>query len=132
MAIVGAVALLITLVALGAFFLYRSLPGGGSAAIAPVAPDSADSTTARSATDMKVLYIKVTGADTHVQVRVPGGEVVTDAVMRQGQYASYSQPTLDVTIDDPASVEVFVNGKERDVSGKDSGYSFTVDTDSVG
>ncbi|WP_342751416.1 RodZ domain-containing protein [Murinocardiopsis flavida] len=124
--------LLITLVALGAFFLYRSLPGSGSASVVPIAPGSADDATVQSTVDMKVLYIKVVGDDTHVQVRVPGGEVVTDTVMRQGQYASYSQPTLDVTIADPGAVEVYINGEERDMSDKDPGYSFKVDTETVG
>lgn len=130
MAIAGAVVLLVTLVVLGAYFLYRSLPGNSGEAVGPGADGGASAQSA--GTDMKVLYIKVVGEATHVQVRVPGGEVITDTEMSPGQYAAYSQPRLDVTIGEPSEVQVFVEGEERDISGKDPDYSFRVETENAG
>jgi hypothetical protein len=125
LAIVGAVVLLITLVALGGYFLYRSLPGNTAAGAPDAAGTAAD---ARSdATEMGTLHIRVTGDSSDVLVRVPGGEVVTDTTMRRGEHADFDQPELDVTIGDPAAVEVYVYGELQDISGKEPGYSFSVE-----
>ncbi|MFC3998079.1 RodZ domain-containing protein [Nocardiopsis sediminis] len=123
MAIVGAVVLLITLVALGGYFLYRSLPGNSAAAVPSDVGTSADAQS--ESTQMETLYIKVIGDSSDVLVRVPGGDVVTDTTMQQGQFVSFDHPRLDVTIGDPEAVEVYVNGEYQDVTGKAAGYSFT-------
>ncbi|ASU81570.1 DUF4115 domain-containing protein [Nocardiopsis gilva YIM 90087] len=126
MAIVGAVVLFITLVVLGGYFLYRSLPGNaGSGVVSEGAGTSAD---ARSETaKMEMLYVKVIGDSSDVLVRIPGGEVLTDVTMEQGQYVSFDQPSLDVTIGSPDAVEVYVNGELQDIAGEEPGYTFSAE-----
>jgi len=34
---------------------------------------------------------------------------------------------LEVTVEDPTAVEVFVNGEERDLSDRDPEFSFSID-----
>lgn len=115
--------LLVILVVLGGYFFYRSLPNsddvvvpGDSGALA--APDT-------DATAMKTLYIRVTGESSDVLVRIPGGKVLLDTTMVRGQHVSYAEPKMDVTLGEPSAVEVYVNGDPRDVSGEESGYTFT-------
>lgn len=133
MAIAGAIALLVILVVLGGYFFYRSLPGnsevlvpnesGGSLS----APQQLDA----SATEkQKALYIRVVGESSDVLVRVPGGEVLIDTTMTQGEYVSYDKPRMDVTLGDPSAVEVYVNGRPKDVSNEGPGYTFTVESES--
>ncbi|GLU49757.1 hypothetical protein Nans01_41080 [Nocardiopsis ansamitocini] len=115
--------LLITLVALGGYFFYRSLPGNGDRVVPN--ESSALATTKTDIGDMQVLYIRVVGEASEVLVRVPGGEVLTDTTMTKGQHVTYARPRLDVTIGDPAAVEVYVNGRPKDVSGEAPDYTFT-------
>ncbi|TQN33526.1 uncharacterized protein DUF4115 [Haloactinospora alba] len=126
MAIVGVVVLFITLVALGGYFLYRSLPGTGDAN-GPDEPGTAADTQSVSSDD--VLYITVVGDASDVLVRVPGGEVLTDSTMNNGEHVRYDEPRLDVTIGDPGAVRVYVNGQEKDISDKDSDHSFSVEAE---
>lgn len=119
--------LLIILVVLGGYFFYRSLPGNGDLMV----PDEsgAFATPSTVASDMKVLYIRVIGESSDVLVRVPGGEVLVDTTMDQGQYVTYAQPRMDVTLGDPTAVEVYVNGEPKDVSKEEPGYTFTAVAD---
>ncbi|WP_425567433.1 RodZ domain-containing protein [Salinactinospora qingdaonensis] len=127
LAIVGVVVLFIALVVLGGYFLYRSLPGNGELV---VPDDSAALTQPEETAAASSLYIRVLGESSDILVRVPGGKVLTDTTMQQGQYVTYDQPRLDVTIGAPGAVEVFVNGQEREVADEPPGYSFTVKADS--
>ncbi|UOE22139.1 DUF4115 domain-containing protein [Thermobifida halotolerans] len=126
MAIAGAIVLLVTLVVLGGYFFYRSLPGNSDVLVpsesgalsAPSEPDA-------SAEDTEVLRIQVVGESSDVLVRIPGGEVLIDTTMTQGEYVSYDKPRMDVTLGTPSAVEVRVNGDPRDVSEEDPDYTFT-------
>ncbi|WP_150241710.1 RodZ domain-containing protein [Nocardiopsis quinghaiensis] len=124
MAIVGAVLLLVTLLALGGFFLYRSLPSTDVSANA-----SGTASEGEEPENMGVLYIRVIGESSEVFVRVPGGDVLMDQNMSQGQSVNYNQADegLEVTIGDPSAVEVFVNGEQRDISDESADHSFTID-----
>ncbi|TDQ52937.1 uncharacterized protein DUF4115 [Actinorugispora endophytica] len=115
--------LLVILVVLGGYFFYRSLPGNSDL----VVPDESGALASPEtvASDMKVLYIRVTGESSDVLVRVPGGEVLIDTTMAQGQYVTYAQPRMDVTLGDPAAVEVYVNGEPKNVKEEAPGYTFT-------
>ncbi|MFI6576709.1 RodZ domain-containing protein [Nocardiopsis sp. NPDC050513] len=124
MAIVGAVLLLAALVALGGYFLYRSLPSDGTSVSANASEASAD---VEEPENMGVLYVRVIGESSNVFVRVPGGDVLHDQVIRQGGSITFAQAPLEVTIGDPAAVEVFVNGSQRDISDRSEDYSFTID-----
>ncbi|WP_184585347.1 DUF4115 domain-containing protein [Lipingzhangella halophila] len=125
MAMASVVVLLITLVALGGYFLYRSLPGNTDAVVNPDASSQAGAQSQADAVESHVLHIVVVGESSEVLVRVPGGEVLTDTEMEDGEHVSFDQPKLDVTIGDPAAVEVHVNGEPKDISGEEPGYSFT-------
>ncbi|MDA8370655.1 MAG: DUF4115 domain-containing protein [Nocardiopsaceae bacterium] len=125
MAIAGAIALFITLVALGGYFLYRSLPGDGQAATPEGSGTSADAQS--DSVEMGAVYIKVIGESSDVIVRVPGGEVLTDTTMGQGEFVSFDHSTLDITIGDPSAVEVYIRGERHDLSDREPGYSFTVE-----
>jgi len=126
MAIVGAVLLLVTLLALGGFFLYRSLPGTGTSVSANASGAAAEG---EEPENMGVLHIRVVGESSDVFVRVPGGDVLLDQEVTHGQSVNYASAEggLEVTIGDPAAVEVFVNGSQRDVADREPGYSFTID-----
>jgi len=129
-AIAAAVALFVVLVALGGFFLYNSLPGNASPA-QPSAP-AADSAEEVGEGDDSVLYIKVVGDSSDVLVRIPGGEVLTDTTMTQGQYLSYDHDAMDVTVSDPEAVDVYVNGELKDLSEAEAGKSFLVENGAAG
>lgn len=123
MAVVGAVVLLVTLLALGGFFLYRSLPGTSvSANASGTAAESEDPE------NMGALYIRVVGESSDVFVRVPGGDVLMDQNMSRGQSVNYAEAGegLEVTLGDPGAVEVFVHGDQHDVADEEPGYSFAV------
>lgn len=125
MAIVGALVLFVTLVVLGGYFLYRSLPGN-SGVVVPNASSASAEPADRD--EMGVLYIRVIGESSNVFVRIPGGDVLTDQEIRQGHSVNYTDADsgLEVTIEDPAAVEVYVHGEKRDLSGEEGGYSFSV------
>ncbi|GAB3742072.1 RodZ domain-containing protein [Nocardiopsis nanhaiensis] len=125
MAIVGVVMLLVTLVALGGYFLYRSLPGTDTSVSANASEAAADGADAE---DMGVLHIRVVGESSDVFVRVPGGDVLLDQELSQGSSVDYpdNDNGLEVTIADPAAVEVYVSGEQRDISEHESDYSFTL------
>nr|WP_246422508.1 RodZ domain-containing protein [Nocardiopsis mwathae] len=114
------------MVVLGGYFLYQSLPASSSNAV--ISEGSETSADARSeAAKQEVVYVKVLGDSSDVLVRVPGGDVLTDVTMRQGQYVSFDEPSLAVTIGDPDAVEVYVNGERMNVSGEEPGYTFTAE-----
>ncbi|WP_087097713.1 RodZ domain-containing protein [Nocardiopsis sp. JB363] len=125
MAIVGAVLLLVTLVALGGYFLYRSLPGTGTGVSANASEAAAEPV---ASDDMGALYIRVVGESSDVFVRVPGGDVLLDQELQQGNSVHYPDNAqgLEVTIGDPSAVEVYVNGVEQDVSDRDPDHGFTL------
>ncbi|GAA1755107.1 hypothetical protein GCM10009834_10500 [Streptomonospora arabica] len=126
-AIGGVIVLFITLVILGGFFLYKSLPSGSDAA---AVPEGAAGTTADAqAEEMQTgtLYIRAVGESSEVVVTVPGGDVLADTTLRTDEYLSFTEErTLSVTIGRPSEVEVYVHGERRDVAGEDPGYSFAV------
>lgn len=126
MAIVGAVVLLVALVALGGYFLYQSLPGTNTSVSANASETSVDG---EEPENMGALYIQVVGESSNVFVRVPGGDVLLDYDLKQGQSVNYNdaEDGLEVTIEDPTAVEVFVHGEEHDVSDQDAEHSFTID-----
>ncbi|MGW5876805.1 RodZ domain-containing protein [Nocardiopsis terrae] len=125
MAIVGAVVLLVTLVALGGYFLYRSLPGTGDSVSANASEAAAEGV---DTDEMGVLFIRVVGESSDVFVRVPGGDVLLDQELAQGHSVNYPDNTdgLEVSIGDPAAVEVYVNGTQRDISDRSPGHTFTL------
>ena len=126
MAIVGAVVLLVALVALGGYFLYRSLPGTNTSVSANASEASVDG---ERPENMGALYIQVVGESSDVFVRVPGGDVLLDYELKQGQSVNYNdaEEGLEVIIEDPTAVEVFVHGEEQDISDQDADHSFTID-----
>lgn len=128
-AIGGVIVLFITLVVLGGYFLYRSLPSGNDAA---AVPENAGGTTAApqgEAVQTGTLYLRVTGESSKVVVRVPGGDVLTDTTLTTDEYISFDESqVLNVTIGSPSEVEVYVHGDRQDVSEEDAGYSFTVES----
>ncbi|QBI56532.1 hypothetical protein EKD16_23930 [Streptomonospora litoralis] len=126
LAIGGVIVLFITLVVLGGYFLYRSLPSDGAAAV----PENAGTSADQQADDVRTgtLYIRVIGDASDVVVRVPGGDVLADTTLRTDEYVSFDESqTLNVTIGSPGEVEVYVHGDRQDVSGENPGYSFTVE-----
>ncbi|MFW5415167.1 DUF4115 domain-containing protein [Nocardiopsis sp. CNT-189] len=129
-AIAAAIALFVALVALGGFFLYNSLPG--NAAPAQPSEPAADGAEEVGDADDSVLYIKVVGDSSDVLVRIPGGEVLTDTTMTQGQYLSYDHDAMDVSVSEPDAVEVYVNGELKDLAGQEAGKSFLVEGGSPG
>ncbi|GAA0969078.1 hypothetical protein GCM10009555_015520 [Acrocarpospora macrocephala] len=48
-----------------------------------------------------------------VFVRVPGGDILTDQELTQGQRVRHFEPELDVVLDDAGTVQVEENGKAR-------------------
>ncbi|SIO86099.1 hypothetical protein BQ8420_10280 [Nocardiopsis sp. JB363] len=78
--------------------------------------------------DMGALYIRVVGESSDVFVRVPGGDVLLDQELQQGNSVHYPDNAqgLEVTIGDPSAVEVYVNGVEQDVSDRDPDHGFTL------
>src|SRR5699024_10974869 len=107
MAIVGAVVLLVALVALGGYFLYRSLPGTNTSVSASACEASVHS---ERPENMGALYIQVVGESSHVFVRVPCRDVLLDYELKQGQSVNYNDAEggLEVIVADPTAVEVFV------------------------
>lgn len=128
MAVVGAVVLLVTLVALGGYFLYQALPGNSGTDVGANASGAAAE--GEEPENMGALYIRVIGESSNVFVRVPGGDVMHDQEIRQGSsisYASVPDEGLEVTISDPAAVELYIHGEERDISDRGADYSFNID-----
>lgn len=125
MAIVGAVVLLVAMVALGGYFLYQSLPSNASSVSVNASEAAAQSV---DPDDMGVLHIRVVGQSSDVFVRVPGGDVLLDQELAQGSSVTYpdNDQGLEVSIGDPTAVEVHVNGVQRDVSDRAPGHSFTL------
>ncbi|MDT0301824.1 RodZ domain-containing protein [Streptomonospora wellingtoniae] len=126
-AIGGVIVLFITLVILGGFFLYKSLPSGSDTA---AVPEGAAGTTADpQAEEMPTgsLYIRAVGESSEVVVTVPGGDVLADTTLKTDEYLSFTEErTLSVTIGRPSEVEIYVHGERQDVEGEDPGYSFAV------
>ncbi|MFC3522508.1 RodZ domain-containing protein [Streptomonospora nanhaiensis] len=126
LAIAGAIVLFITLVILGGYFLYRSLPAGNPDSAVPESADTAAAQAGEVTTG--TLYIEVVGESSDVLVRVPGGDVLTDAAMGRGEYVTFDESRpLSVTIGDPSAVELYVHGEPRDISGEEPGHTFTVE-----
>lgn len=126
MAIVGAVTLVLVLVVLGGFFLYRSLPvGSGGEATGSEAMASEPDAPPEDAS----LYIRVVGEGTDILVREAGGAVLTDTTVETGQHVTYRQPNLEVRIGTPNAVEVYVYGERLDVSKEQPDHSFSVRPD---
>ena len=126
MAIVGAVVLLVTMLALGGFFLYRSLPGSSGSSVSANASGAAN----EDETPKGAFFVRVIGESSRVFVRIPGGDVLHDQEVRQGSFLTYEEIPeggIEVTIGDPSAVELFVDGIKRDVADRDADYSFTVD-----
>ncbi|QVQ54978.1 DUF4115 domain-containing protein [Spiractinospora alimapuensis] len=125
MAIAGAVLLLVTLVALGGFFLWQSIPSSNSAVLDDAAemsssdPDPGDTT----------LYLRVVGDSSDVLVRESGGQVLTDTTLGHGQYVSYDHPSMEVHISDPGAVEVYTNGELQDLSDEPDDATLSVRAD---
>ncbi|MDS1271498.1 DUF4115 domain-containing protein [Lipingzhangella sp. LS1_29] len=126
LAITGAVLVVLVLVVLGAFFLYRSVMGPGTANMPEGDEVMAE---AEDEEDLGTLHVRVTGSSTEILVRVTGGEVLTDTSMSTGEYVTYDEPQLDVTISEPDAVEVFVNGEPYDLDTEAEEYSFSVRPD---
>nr|WP_156000932.1 RodZ domain-containing protein [Streptomonospora sp. PA3] len=126
-AIGGVIVLFITLVVLGGFFLYKSLPSGNDAAAVPEgAGEEADPQA--EALETGTLFVRVIGESSDVVVRVPGGDVLADTTLTTDEYLSFDESRiLNVTIGRPSEVEVYVHGEHRDISDEDAGYSFTVE-----
>jgi hypothetical protein len=123
LAIAAAVVLVVALVVLGGFFLWRSLPGTGSAFLDQGPVSNSDDATPQEA----VLHVQGISGSTHLLVRETGGQVLTDTVLGEGQYVSFDAPSMDVRIEDPATVEVHANGELMDLTAEDGEAAFTVE-----
>lgn len=126
-AIGGVIVLFVTLVILGGFFLYKSLPSGNDSA---AVPENAGTNADPQGQDVEtgVLYVRVTGESSDVVVRVPGGDVLADTTLKTDEHLSFDEEQpLNVTIGKPGEVEVYVHGERRDIADEDPGYSFSVE-----
>lgn len=61
-----------------------------------------------------------------VFVRVPGGDILIDRDLTQGEQASYFEPELDVVLADGSVVQVFENGELRAPGAPGERESFSV------
>lgn len=113
LAIAGAVLLVLALVVLGGFFLYRSVTGTGAASM----PGGDEETMADTETEEELgaLHMRVTGSSVDILVRIAGGEVLTDTTMSTGEYVTFDESQLEVTLSDPGAVEVLVHGEPHDM-----------------
>jgi hypothetical protein len=68
------------------------------------------------------LAIEVTGPQSLVFVRRPGGEVLVNQTLTTGQSVHFDRPPFDVVIGDPSAAKVYVHGRLRPVGPA----SFTV------
>lgn len=125
LAIAGAVLLLVTLVALGGYFLWQSIPSSNSAVLDDADEMSSSSPDPGDAT----LFVRVVGESSDVLVRETGGQVLTDATLGHGQYVNYDHPSMEVHISDPGAVEVYTNGELYDLSGETDDVSLSVRED---
>jgi hypothetical protein len=110
--------LVLTLIVIGLMALFGSLssteeevPEDPSvAATTEIAPPPAGDSRAEPAT----LEVECVAEQCpKVFVRVPGGDVLLDREMAQGERVSFTEPKLDVVLDDAATVRVLVNGEPR-------------------
>jgi hypothetical protein len=61
------------------------------------------------------LTITVTGAESLVFVRRPGGEVLVNQTLTSGQSVHFTGPPFDVVLGDAKAVTVYVRGRPRAV-----------------
>ncbi|GII94668.1 hypothetical protein [Sinosporangium siamense] len=101
----GALAVLV-LVGLGARAVFWS--------DGPAGEDISDIATSASSTSTPTLRLECLQAECgKVLVRVPGGDILQNRTMHDGEQIDYYEPRLDVVLDDSGSVNVEVNGVPR-------------------
>ncbi|GII53780.1 hypothetical protein Pth03_21690 [Planotetraspora thailandica] len=125
-----AVIVLLALIGVGARALFSSLDS--SSAPVPDTPSAPASPSSEPATPPeKVPTVQlVCQADLcPVFVRVPGGDVLIDRDMTRGEQASYSNPELDVVLDDAGTVRVYENGTPREQGAQGERQEFMVKRD---
>lgn len=115
-----AIVLVIALLVIGGRALFSSLDTP-----APSSPSPPAATTPTAAPP--TLRIECV-ADTCplVVVRVPGGDVLQNREMTKGEVVSYTEPELDVVIEDAATVRVTENGVPRPQGKPGQQEEFTV------
>ncbi|MBP2708469.1 hypothetical protein JOL79_32285 [Microbispora sp. RL4-1S] len=127
--VVLAVALLLALLALGVKSLMATL--GSGTAPATATPSSSPSVTPAgsprpTAPQVPTLRIVCQADRCPVFVRIPGGNVLIDRDLTRGEQASYSDPELDVVIEDSGAVRVEENGTPRPPGQPGERQSFSV------
>jgi hypothetical protein len=105
LAILGVAVLLV----IGARALVSSL-NSGDAAPSIAAPLT---TPLEAATRPPTLRIDCLAVSCPAFVRVPGGDILTDRNMAQGEQATFFEPELEVVLTDAGAVQVYVNGQQR-------------------
>jgi hypothetical protein len=102
----------ITLAGVGGTALFLAL-SSASPQSAPATPSASSAPATPSASEVvsgKTLSLKIIGSECHVFVRIPGGEVLLDRVLRHGEWARFDDPQLDVVLTDGSAAEVYLNG----------------------
>lgn len=139
---VGAVVLLLVLIGVAVFALRNALttkpsaPGQTKSQAATVATTPADgkpsaaqsgqpTSNGHDAAAAPTLQLSVTGAQSRVFVRIPGGDVLLDDTLTHGRHAEFNQPALDVVIYDAGAVKVVVDGKQRPMGQSGQREQFT-------
>ncbi|WP_245930042.1 DUF4115 domain-containing protein [Allonocardiopsis opalescens] len=117
---------LLALLAIGATAMLGLFSADGGASAEAVGGSESELSGAAASAQGHSLYIRVTGESTSLFVRVPGGDVLSDTTVHSGELLVFDQDELDVTIGDPAAVEVYVNGRLVDIADQPPDYSFTV------
>ncbi|GII80697.1 hypothetical protein Sru01_56790 [Sphaerisporangium rufum] len=142
LALVGvAVLAVLALIGVGAVALVGTLDTGdavppGAAEPSAVPDRTADGTTdgttaatvpepSRTATSPPTLFVECRADRCPLFVRVSGGDVLEDRELDRGQEAVYSQPSLDVVLNDASTVYVEVNGTARPPGEPGERQSFT-------
>ncbi|MEV7964824.1 hypothetical protein AB0O34_02440 [Sphaerisporangium sp. NPDC088356] len=132
-----AILVVLALIVVGVLSLMGSLksddqgtapPGTGATGqvsrMSPASSPSVDQTSADA--EIPTLLVECRADRCPLFVRVTGGDVVEDRELSRGQQAVYSQPNLDVVLDDASTVYVEVNGEARSPGKPGERQSFKV------
>jgi uncharacterized protein DUF4115 len=103
-----------SMVCLIAFALYAALAtrSSGSSPAKPTPPAA--------------LTLEVTGDRCLVFVRRPGGDVLVNETLTNGQSVHFNGPPFDVVVGDAGAVKVYVHGRLRPVGPPGRQATFTV------
>ncbi|GIH28975.1 hypothetical protein Aph01nite_72850 [Acrocarpospora phusangensis] len=90
---------------------------------------TAAATTPTAEAETPTLEIVCLAERCPVFVRVPGGDILTDQDLGQGQRVRHFEDDLEVVLDDAGTVQVLENGKERPPGAAGERESFEVSRD---